>query len=291
MDSFYAKYHLDAQKEMEANRLRAKENHKEQYPDLENMLGFQHYLHTEFAKFYFGSQHDKFAERYSGEVVADLYFHSNVLYLQTALHSLECDLIHPCSSHLRTVHEAIPKMYYMSLYSGEVWDILESETPRFGDKTFPDFISRMRAIDAGASPGPRNPESDADPKPRDLYWPGYFRRSLYEGDRKKAIDQMYDGLSSSVHPSTVQNLAGTSYNRDAVDLFFGFMKTLSYFNTAAYLEFAVDILHDILAEHETTKFLNDAGNSMKTVIGGAYFFPNKGDLASRLKHPINPGAQ
>lgn len=289
MVELYTRYHLDAQKGLDDNRCRTKVNHGAQYTYLERMLGFQHYLHMAYIKFRSGFEYDRFTEAYSREMVAEMYFHMNAMYMQASLRSLEQGLIHPYFSNMRSVHEAIPKMYYMSVYPGEAWDVLESEIPVYGNNDFPDFIRTMRDLDGAASNHARNPELKKTMKPRSRYRPVFFRDALYEGKIRIAIEQMYSGLSSSVHPNLVRNMAGTSYDRGETDMLFGLLKTLSYFNIAAYLEGAAVMLQDLDVEEETICFLRRMESGIKTVIGGAAFFPNKRDPASRLKYRVGLG--
>lgn len=287
MCSLYIRNYYSARKDLDESRHRTISNHRDHYDDLENMLGFQYYLHTELWRFYDGLKHDELFEKYPKDMVTEISFHQNIVHLQASLRSLECDLIHPCMAGLRTIHEAIPKMYYMSLNPGEVWDILESENSRAKNPYFAEFIRKMRGFDRAS--GAHGAPAGSRGTPRDLYQPSYFRRMLYDGVRRDAIDAMYGVLSLSVHPGAIRNMAGQSYDRRITDMFFRFLKTLSYFNIAAYMEGAAYLLRDMMVAQESLHFLNCMAGRMKTAIGGAYFFPNRGDLASRLRCKVSGG--
>ncbi len=115
------------------------------------------------------------------------------------------------------------------------------------------------------------------------YMPKSFRDVLYDEERKAGIDRLYEKLSNSSHANITRNTTAVGYEPRNTEIFFEFLKILSYFNIEAYLESNFGLLHRLNLIQKSKDFLNMTAEKFGTIMSDVYFIPNNGDLSSRLK--------
>ena len=267
------------QNQLLQNRLRAIKNHIRHYYDLEEILGFQYYLDWAFSV---QTRKQMVREDRAG-FSAHLLFYRNLQSLQSALCDLECDLIHCSATNLRTVHEAIPKMYYISLYPDEIrriivhekihWKTHVNATKELCGRTCRNYLEGDNLQFA------TNGEFQEFKK---KYSVSSFRKALYDESRKTKIQDLYNDLSISVHPNITRNEYSKQYSSELTEKFYGFLKNLSYFNVAAHLEGTYELMRKFGLIDLSENFLEKTRRKFKSADGYEYFVPNKKNLP-RLK--------
>lgn len=273
---FYSSY--QEQQRLLKQRLKITITHFSNYRDLEEILGFQYYLNKLF--FEYGGK--KIMNENKKEFVVHRLFYRNLQSLQSALYAIERDLLHPATTNLRTVHEAIPKMYYIALYPNDIKEIMayeiihveryEKANDVLREKTVKNYLG---GIDLQFS------TSKAFAEFKIKYSPNGFRDALYDKNRKKTIQDLYRQFSISVHPNLMRDVMTKKYDRFTTQTFFEFMTGLSYFNIEAHLEGACDLLHKFGLSDMSKKFLEKVKKPEKRGMY-EYFTPNK-DTLPKLK--------
>lgn len=274
----------DTQCELLDSRLRTIKNHIANYEDLEELLGFQSYLNVRFVTFYRQNQDTEWVKKNMAGLSAHVLFSYNILSLYSALHSIECDLIHSAAASLRTVHEAVPKMYYLSLHPEEVGEIMVHEKihmNRYNDAR--KILQEEECQDYLNGEVLQFPTSNDFQEFTRKYRPSFFRKKLYDEKRKDGIDRLYEKLSNSSHANITRNKTATEYNPQNTEVFFEFLKSMSYFNIEAYVESNFALLARLNIADESRDFLNIMAKRLGDIISGVYFMPNKDDLPSKLK--------
>lgn len=289
MKSKYLQYFCDGKNQLESSCLRTIKNHIANYEDLEELLGFQYYLNHQFKIFSSKTADTELRNNHK----AGLYIHSlffyNIQSFQSALYSLECDLIHSAANNLRTIQEAIPKMYYMSLFPEQVGRIMVHEEIHM--KKYGDALKELQEKNCQEY---LNGEVLKFPKKHDFqifkrkYMPKFFRDALYDEERKCGIDGFYGTLSNSSHANITRNRTSVEYTYENTETFFEFLLSLSWFNIESFLECNYDLLNHLNLIKESIDFLNMMAAKFKTIMSGVYFIPNKDNLHLKLKlQPIH----
>jgi hypothetical protein len=283
MESKYLHYFYDAKSHLENNSLRTIKNHISNYENLEELLGYQYYLNTQCGNYYYNTDVEILKKNMVG-LSAHLLFSYNVQSLQSTLYSLECNLIHSSANNLRTVQEAIPKMYYISLSPEEIGKILVHEEIHM--MKYEEAVKTLQGEDCQTY---LNGEELEFLTKNDFYefkrkyMPNSFRDKLYDEERKNGLDRLYGKLSNSSHANITRNRTSVEYDYQNMEIFFEFLHSLSYFNIESYLESNFDLLYHLNLIKESQDFLNKMANAFGTIMSDVYFIPNKGELPSRLK--------
>ena len=280
----YFEEYCSAQNSILNNKQKIIKNHITHYEVLEDMLGFQYFLNRKFTEYYNSIQDKTTLQKFLAPLSVHLLFSYNFQSLQTAFMTLECDFIHQAATTLRTVYESIPKMYYISLFPEEIGKITiyeyihnlkyEQALVELKEKEYQSFLNNQELI--------FETNGEFQNFKRD-YSPSGFRKKLYTKERQKLLQKLYSKFSSSTHPNIRRNETSVDYDSKNTELFFEFLKSLSYFNIEAYLEGNYQLLHEIKLEHETIDFLNNISSKFKTIYDDVYFFPDKSDLGRKLK--------
>lgn len=284
----YFKEYTSAENQILSNRLMVIKNHISHYPVLDEELGFQYYLNKKFTEYFESLQDKTVLKKHFPQLSVYILFFYNVQSLQTALYSLECNMIHQAAVNVRTVYESIPKMFYLALFPNQVGKIavyelihslkyeeavkeltneecvtyLDGEELVFNDKSVFEEFKKEFSISA-------------------------FRKKLYTIERQHLIKQLYGRFSLSTHPNITRNTTAVTYTKENTESFFEFLKSLSYFNVASFLEGSFEILRDIGLEMEIFNFLNELAPKLKTMYDSVNFFPDKDDVKGKLKvHPV-----
>lgn len=285
----YMEHYEYVENQMRENRLRIADDYKKEHEDAASVLGFQHKICAEFNGSYKYNQNQLLVDSYTDEEILKFYCR-NALHLQAALNCLESYDIHSSASILRVVHEAIPKMYYLSLNPNEIDDLIISE----GDMITPDNIikvwrakNRKRARDNATN----NSGSNKLKKKKTKYTATTIREKLYEGKRKEKISGAYGMLSTSVHSNSISDELESGNEHVRIRNFFDCIKILSCFNIAALLEGTYNSLGHLKAHNDSLKYVNELKISIGEPVRESYFLPNKEGVSHRLNLQEDPSGR
>lgn len=260
-------------------------NHVSHYPVLDELLGFQYYLNKKFTE-YFNSHSSEF-DKFTPALSSYLLFFYNTQSLQSALNDIECDRTHQAAVNLRTVYEAIPKMYYISLFpeDNEFVMVHEHIAVMPLEKVLQE-LKEEECIKYLNGKELKFESKNALRKFKEKYAPKTIRKKLYSQKRHELIQNLYSVFSISTHPNILRNRTSTSYEPKDTELFFNFLKTLSYFNIHAYLEGNIEFLIKMGIHQEVVTFLNVKAKQLKSFYEDVYFFPDNEDLDRKLKSSV-----
>lgn len=257
------------------------QNHVSHYSVLDELLGFQYYMNKKFAEYY--NSHTTEFETFSSSISSYLLFFYNTQSLQSALNDVESDRIHQAAVNLRTVYEAIPKMYYISLFPEENEFVLvhehiavmpfEKVVQELKEEACLKYLNGKELTFASKS---------ELRKFKEKYTPNSIRKKLYSQKRHELLQNLYSTFSNSTHPNILRNKTSTSYDPVDTELFFNFLKSLSYFNIQAYLEGNMEFLIKMGIQQEVIEFLNVKAKELKSFYEDVYFFPDNPDLNRKL---------
>lgn len=260
-------------------------NHVSHYPVLDELLGFQYYLNKKFTE-YFNSHSSEF-DKFTPALSSYLLFFYNTQSLQSALNDIEYDRIHQAAVNLRTVYEAIPKMYYISLFPEENEFVMVHEHIAVMplEKVLQE-LKEEECIKYLNGKELKFESKSALRKFKGKYTPNTIRKKLYSQKRHELIQNLYGVFSNSTHPNILRNRTSTRYEPKDTELFFNFLKSLSYFNIQAYLEGNIEFLIKMGIHQEVVTFLNAKAKQLKSFYEDVYFFPDNEDLDRKLKSSV-----
>lgn len=256
-------------------------NHLQHYPVLDELLGFQYYLNSKFAEYF--QAHPTEFEKFTTGLSSYLLFFYNTQSLQSALNDVECDRIHQAAVNIRTVYEAIPKMYYLALYPEENEFVLISE--HIANLPLEKVQDELKGEECQKYLNGKELKIESKKelyKFKSKYTPNAIRKKLYSQQRHGLIQNLYSRFSGSTHPSILRNRTSTSYEPKDTELFFEFLESLSYFNIQAYLEGNYDFLVKMGIHQEIIDFLNSKARLFQSFYEDVYFFPDNEDLDRKL---------
>lgn len=272
---------------MERIRLLTARNHGSHYDDLGMMLRLHYHIHGETLFLIRAISNGMFIRNYKVDGMAEVLFHHNMQHLLTALHALECSLIHPCNDLLRTVVEAVPKMYYVALNPEEADPILNADSRKAARSKGTEKEAKICNPAVQKKAG-RHDDSMNCSKKDEKYHPSYFREKLYRKSRLEKINRLYSELNISVHASFERNRTANDYDPKVSDSKFRLLKMMSFFNIAACMEGAYGLIHDLCIYEKTESAMESLHAKIKDEFDGVDFTPNKGDLPHRLR--FSPGS-
>jgi len=288
MKNYFNEYN-SAQDSISLKKQTIIKNHISHYPVLEELLGFQYYLNRKFTEFFNSLQDPTDLKKFQAELFVYLLFFYNTQSLQTAFNALECDTIHQSAVNIRTVYESIPKMYYISLFPEEVGKITVHEY--ICDLSYEEALKELKGEDCMTCLDGQElkfeTKNDFYNFKRE-YAPNAFRSKLYTKQHKILLQNLYSKFSNSTHPNITRNNTSVIYDSANTDLFFEFLKSLSYFNIESYLEGSLELLRKIGLDQEIVTFLNRISHEIKTIYEDVYFFPDKDNLKRKLKTSPTP---
>jgi hypothetical protein len=119
------------------------------------------------------------------------------------------------------------------------------------------------------------------------YTPNAFRKKLYSQNHQELLQKLYSKFSNSTHPNITRNRTAVSYEPKNTELFFNFLKSMTYFNIQAYLEGNMELLVRIGVHQEIINFLNAKAKQLKTFYDDVYFFPDNENLDRKLKTNVD----
>ena len=262
-------------------------NHISHYPVLDEMLGFQYYLNRKFVEFFNTIKNPTELKKFMPDLSIHLLFTYDTQSLQSALNDVECDRIHQAAVNIRTVYESIPKMYYISLFPEENGFIMVHE--HIGEMRFPEAIKELEKEDCLSYLDGQELKFESKDEFYEFkrkYTPNAFRKKLYSQKRQDLLQNLYSKFSNSTHANITRNRTSVSYESKNTDMFFEFLKAMSYFNIQAYLEGNIELLVRIGMHQEIIEFLNTKAEQLQSFYPEVYFFPDNEDLDRKLKTSI-----
>jgi len=281
-------------------------NHIHHYEVLEELLGYQYFLNQKFASLYKSlSNKDQIFKKYSNSLLNGVSFTYNVQFLQIGLESVELDYIHIAASNLRSVFEAIPKMFYLSIEPERIPDVLIHEYIQ--DFTYDQVNKKLEKIQNKSNDKDKDFEQLIEHKipsfkHEDLekfienntlpfknenifgkfknkkYTPAWFRNQLYDDvdstsvpnspvqlTHRGTLQSLYGKLSDSSHSNILRNMVATDYDPINTNFFFEMLKSLSYWNIYVFLEVNYSLLWDMGLIKTSLEFLNSIGVKYPTM--------------------------
>ncbi|MCH7649377.1 MAG: hypothetical protein IIA83_12340, partial [Thaumarchaeota archaeon] len=121
MSNYYRSYTEFCNKNMNIQLQTIKDN-IHHYPIIEDLLGFHYWLDSKIGPIY--NETTDYDVQHISEAFIHITFSHNLLSFYTIFLTLERNLLHQVSTHMRTVIESIPKMCYLSFYPSDINDII-----------------------------------------------------------------------------------------------------------------------------------------------------------------------
>lgn len=221
---------------MMGDRLRTIRDHIAHYEDVDELMGFQYWLHGRLAPFHTGPRER--AAKHVPEMLIHGMFGSNVMRLYHALVALEGNWVYQCEANMRGVMESVPKMYYCRLHRNEAIYVRASDVVRYikdehakrevlkkwiADSKL-DAIKKMSVDHIIGRIGKTG-------RKYDFKW---MAKCLYTDSDRNAMRITWHKLSGSAHPST-QNEYGP-YDAERAEECLVRMKGMLLSNVAAEIE-------------------------------------------------------
>lgn len=235
-------------------KLKTIENFIDEIPIIEECIGFQVWLDDQIAQL-INSNEEKFKEIHVTEpniakqiVIGFSLYRRNHQYLFSAYELAYAGLCEPSYNILRTVHESILSLWYITTHPNESANVLEymKDNNKEGTK----------------------------------YNHNHFVQSLYIGDIEKSMREVYSGLSVKAHSNILGMKNTEQYSLDQIKDCFWSIKTQSFYNIISNIENLAqnsDLRKVVLAQNVVLfveRLKNEIGGKKKTI---ADYFPNKGN--------------
>lgn len=239
---------------------------------VDSLLGFTYWLNEQVAPTY---NDPKYAESHPFGYLAHTTFTNNMMLCHVASLSLERALYGPCAAALRPVLESLPKLFYLSYNPGELLHVLAA-----------DSLSGIRKpeeqklkLEILRSQNTVHGWFDVDKTiaKTKKYNAGYFRQKMYSEETASRIKDLYQHLSSAVHP----DLRNHTYRYDKVmtDKGFQHLEFMLFYNIVMEVDCHMQIDGAACFPFEKSReFLNRALADIAR--DGAFFLtPDHQDLA------------
>ncbi|MGI0007353.1 MAG: hypothetical protein ACREAR_05085 [Nitrosotalea sp.] len=264
------------------------ENHLPHYEIIEEMIGFQYWLHETIATLYNSDM--EYSKNHVAEALIHELFYHNFLSLHAAFLTTEQSLMHQSVSNLRTIYESIPKMYYASFYPGEIKYMLLKDHMEGRDDT-----RAMKYLQSENAKLVFTQEELANPKHiinyiEDKYFFKWFNRKIYTDEQIGKSKSTYSLLSISSHGSLIRKqLDKELFEANTGDLF-GFIELLSFFNILAELNgHKAMMAQNIISRQEIFDFMEKMRAKLVRDGKMGSLFPDHPDVAKQVMiHP--PGS-
>lgn len=255
---FYKEY-LDTHDVYCNRRLRTIKELINEFPIIEECIGFQFWLDDEIAKVINAEEGklrillEKNPKAIKQLVVGFSLYRRNFQYLYSAFELACTGLCEPAYNILRTVHESILALWYVTTHQDESEDILEYMRNNNATKT--------------------------------KYNHNHFLQSLYSGDIKEGMKKVYSGLSVKAH-SNIFGMDNTEqYNIKQIKDCFWSIRLQSFYNIVSNIENLVQepTIKKIILTPDVISFIE----RLKNEIGGidkqiGNYFPNKNDIGKNF---------
>jgi len=209
------------------------EDHIHHYEIIEEMIGFQYWLHEKVATIYNSDM------EYSKNHIADVFIHQlfyhNMMSLYASFLTSQQSLLHQTIPNLRTVYESIPKMYYISFFPSEIKYIILRDHIEGNDNT--KAVKYLKSENALTifKPNEINNTEELIEQVKPKYFFKWFTRKIYSEIQIRQLKSTYGLLSTSSHSSTIRRQLVKGYSKEDIGDTFEFIELLSFFNIVAEL--------------------------------------------------------
>lgn len=282
----YFQEYTKAQDALFQNKMQCIQDHIHHYEILEKLFGFQYWLNGEITNFVNKQKlHHDYIIKHLAELATHVLFSYNVLSLDVAFKIMEQNLIHQAAVNVRTVYEAIPKMYYISFFPSETRLITLKEN--LEGKTSDERQQYVQTETANKIMDGKIPADVKDfvSKLGEKYSPGWFRKQLYTQTTIKKLHGMYGTLSQSTHANIMRNRIDSNYSEVNTKQLFDIIHCLSYFNIHAEINGNEEVLKECDVYDESVSFMMSIGDEIKYLTDGAYMFPDNELVINKLRLP------
>lgn len=239
--------------------LKTIENLINELPIIDECIGFQVWLDEQIASL-INSNEEKFMQLHEEKpviakqlVIGFQLYRRNHQYLFSAYKLALAGLCEPAYNIMRTTHESILALWFITTHPNESTNVLEymKDNNREGTK----------------------------------YNHNHFVQSLYVGEVAKSMRKAYSGLSVKAHSNVFGMKNTEQYSLEQIRDCFWSIKTQSFYNIIANIENLAQNsdLQTVVLARDTVLFVerlkNEIGGTNKTI---ADYFPNKGDLKKKF---------
>jgi len=240
-------------------KLKTIENFIEEIPIIDECVGFQVWLDEQIANL-INSNEEKFREINvkTPNIAKQLLmgfslYRRNHQYLLSAYELAYAGLCEPTYNILRTVHESILALWYITTHPDESANVLEymRDNTREGIK----------------------------------YNHNHFVQSLYIGELEKSMRDVFSGLSVKAHSNVFGMKNTEQYSIEQIHDCFLSIRIHSFYNIISNIENLAQNsdLREVVLAHDVISFVerlkNEIGGKNKKI---ADYFPNKGDLKEKF---------
>ncbi len=240
-------------------KLKTIENFIDELPIIDECIGFQVWLDDQIASL-INSNEEKFRQLNEEKpgiakqlVIGFQLYRRSHQYLFSAYELAFAGLCEPAYNIVRTIHESILALWYITTHPNESTNVLEymRDNSREGTK----------------------------------YNHNHFVQSLYVGEVAKSMRNVYSGLSVKAHSNVFGMKNTEQFSLEQIKDCFWSIKTQSFYNIIANIENLAqnpDLRTAVLARDVVLfveRLKNEIGGKTKTI---ADYFPNKGDLKKKF---------
>lgn len=261
------------------------ENHLQHYEIIEEMIGFQYWLHETIAPVYNSDM--EYSKNHIADALIHQLFYHNFLSLHAAFLTTQQSLLHQSVSNLRTVYESIPKMYYASFFPSEIkYMILKDHMEGRDDTKAIKYLQSERAKYVFKQTDLDNPASLIK-YVEDKYFFKWFNRKIYTEDQSNKAKSAYSLLSISSHGSLMRHQLPEEDTKAHTSDLFEFIELLSFFNILAELNgHKVMIEKKLIPYQEIFDFVEKMRTKLVKDGKMGSLFPDHPDVAKKvLIHP------
>lgn len=204
----------------------------------------------------------------------------NILSLHHSALAAERGLYHQCNAAMRVALEAIPKIYYATLFPRRMSCIMEMDRDWYGTSG----AARGTAV---KSPPAQSLHDDGletwlEDHGSERYSFRWFAEQLYDESNLSAMSDTYNAMSQSLHPSTART--HIPFSTERVGHAFSHIVRLLLSNIAAGMEAHADaVSEDCALRNECTAFVEVALGGLPDADVPRILVPDMPQAAERLR--------
>ena len=246
------------------------------YPILENLIGFHHWLENKVSDVY---NNITVTETHTISGFVHVAFTHNFLACYNILLALERNLIHPVRALKRNVLESTVKMNYIAYFPNDTWLILFRDHLA-GTREKADQRSKLAELQT-ISYFPNKTLSCLLKKTERKYHFKWFVKQVYSETTTQSMFSVHQAMSHSAHSSLLRQQQ--NYEKQSVSLEIADLKMLLFYNILAEVEGHRHMLsQNIFPYNETKKFLDKILIQIHTNKKMPSLFPDHPAIVSKV---------